>query len=326
VILAYPLRLLCLCLATFFLAHLLLGFLVSLLAPAAIRMGRRVRSDQAARLLLGLRLLPALGSLFLVAAVCAPSYLRFEPRGSEEEAGLLCLTAASMAAAIWATSLPRAISAAIRSIRFVRHCQRIGRQTQFPGESTPAWVVEGASGLLVATGIVRHRLFISQAVLDVLSPEQLSAALRHERAHGASHDNLKRMLLLLTPDVVPFSKRFAQLERAWMRFAEWAADDDAVAGDSVRSVSLAAALVRVARLRPAPRSSLLFTALLDEGRDLSARVERLLASEPAAYRSGATVSMVAASGALLTAASAAAVMLDPETLRSAHRVFEQFMR
>src|SRR5690349_1203168 len=119
-ILAYPLRLLCLCLATFFLAHLVLGLAVSILAPAAIRILRRVRSAQAARLLLGLRLLPVAGSLFLVAAVCAPSYLRFEPRGAEEEAGLACLTAAWMAAAIWATSFARAIAGTIRSIRYVR--------------------------------------------------------------------------------------------------------------------------------------------------------------------------------------------------------------
>jgi hypothetical protein len=111
-----------------------------------------------------------------------------------------------------------------------------------------------------------------------------------------------------------------------MRFAEWAADDDAVAGDSVRSLSLAAALVRVARLGPSPRPSPFVTALLDESFDLSARVERLLGTAPSANGSGWTMTMLAASCALLTMAFGTAVMLHPETLRSAHRMFEQFMR
>jgi hypothetical protein len=70
-----------------------------------------------------------------------------------------------------------------------------------------------------------------------------------------SRDNWKRLLIAMAPDLVPFAVRRRGLERSWARYAERAADDRAVAGSAHRSVALAAALVRVARLgaaAPAP--------------------------------------------------------------------------
>jgi len=323
--LPYPLRLLCLCLATFFLVHLVLGLGTWLLSPAAVRMARRLRPGTAARLLLSLRLFPLAGSVFLVAGLCVPSYLWLEPRASAEEVGFTCLAAALMAGAIWAISIARALGAATRSLRCIRRSQRLGRAVQLPGELSPVWVMEGAPVSLVLAGILRPRVFISRAVVDALSAEQLAAALRHERAHRISRDNLKRLLLLLAPDLFPFSRRFATIERAWARFAEWAADDGAVAGDSLRSLSLAAALVRVARLGPAPQPSPLVACLVDAGADLSARVERLLRCVPPGEESARTLPVMAAGGMVAVAASAVAVMMHPVTLHTAHRLFEQLM-
>ncbi|HEY2014313.1 MAG TPA: M56 family metallopeptidase [Bryobacteraceae bacterium] len=325
-ILPYPLRLLCLCLAAFFVFHLVLGLAAMLAAPLAIRRAERIRSQTAARLLLYLRLLPLAGSVFLVAGVCVPSYLWFEPEGDGEQIGAWCLAAAFLAVTIWAISIARGLRATVRSFRYVDRCRRYSRKMHLGGEPVPVWVVEGAPGCLVLAGIFRPRVFVSRAVLDALSVPQLSAALRHERAHRISRDNLKRLFLLLTPDVLPFSRCFRAIEGGWAKFAEWAADDGAVAGDSRRSLSLAAALVRVARLNPAsPLPIPLVTSLLGGGMDLLVRVDRLLREAPpreAPPRGTPVLAAGAIAGAL---ALAVAGMLQPATLHAAHRLLEELM-
>jgi hypothetical protein len=158
--------------------------------------------------------------------------------------------------------------------------------------------------------------------MRVLSAGQLAAALRHEEAHRVSRDNLKRLILLLAPGLLPGLHGFGAIERGWARFTEWAADDDAVAGDAHRSLSLAAALVRVARMGGSSPVSPLTAAFLGEGREISARVDRLLSparTEPAHPRKYLTAAAIT-----LTAVSAA-TMLNPATLQSAHRLIEQLI-
>jgi beta-lactamase regulating signal transducer with metallopeptidase domain len=175
--------------------------------------------------------------------------------------------------------------------------------------------------LVALAGFIRSTLVVSDAVVAALSRDELDAAIRHECAHGASRDNLKRLLALLAPDPVPFVRPFSALDRGWTMFSEWAADDAAVAGDACRSLSLAAALVRVARLS-AGRQPALASALIPEQRCVAARVERLLSSAPACAAS-------ARRGRLALAVSvvcAAAVLFAPAMLKSAHAVLEHLVR
>ena len=104
--------------------------------------------------------------------------------------------------------------------------------------------------------------------MNALPAGPLAAALRHEEAHRVSRDNLKRLLLLLAPGLLPGFHGFDVLERNWARFTEWAADDEAVAGDAHLSLYLAAALVRVARMGGAPAPSPLSASFLGDSREL----------------------------------------------------------
>jgi uncharacterized membrane protein len=325
-IFTYRLRLVCLCLACFFLFHVAVGLLVSLTASWAIRRASRMDAPSAAGFLLALRLLPAAAATIVVAGICAPSYLWLEPEASAEEVGLACVAAALLGLIILAFSLTRGLRASRRSLQFIRQCQRVGRQANLSGPPEPVWVVNGSAPLLALTGIVRPRLVISRPVVSALSSSQLAAVLRHEHAHRLSHDNLKRLIILLSPGLFPFLGGFDKLERAWARFTEWAADDCAVEGDTDgdgrRSLSLATALVRVARLGASLPAPLLAASLLADSQDLSARVHRLL--RPRA-QSRPRNPHLATAAVVAFAALLAAVMLNPGTLPAVHQLLERLI-
>jgi hypothetical protein len=102
--------------------------------------------------------------------------------------------------------------------------------------------------------------------------------------------------------------------------AEWAADDRAAAGNARRSLALAGALVRVARMGAAPAAPLA-TALMADATDLAVRVERLL--NP---RTPARARRTRGWPAAIAVAAMAAAAFQPGTLESAHRVLEELMR
>jgi len=313
-------RLVSIGLAVFFLMHLGLGVLVAALAPFVSRLASRIRASHAARLLLVLRLLPACGSSFVVLVLCVPSFLRFETVSGDEEVGWGCLAAAILGAAIWCISLARGLRAAGRSILYVRRCQRAACRLILPREPAPVWVLDRAEPFVMLAGLFRPRLVISLGVLNSLSAEQLGAALEHERAHWTGRDNLKRLMLVLAPGLLPFIRGFVGLEKSWARFVEWAADDLAVAGDSQRSLSLAGALVRVARMGIVPPPRPLVTSLLADPQELAARVDRLLHALPPrdVPRSWTAASVVLTAAIVL-------VTIQPATLRAVHGLLERLV-
>ena len=325
-ILPYLARLSCLCLAAFLLFHTAAWLLVSALAPWAIRLAGRVAPGAAAGFLLALRLFPAGFALLLVAGLCTPSYLWLEPRTVAEPMGPACLAAALFGLAVCALALARATGALVRTLRHIRQCRKLSREMRLPGEPEPLWLVDAAAPAVMLAGIYRPRLVISASVAAALPAEQLSAVVRHERAHRRSRDNLKRLLVLMAPDLLPFVHGFRNLDRAWARMAEWAADDWAAAGDPRRSLALAAALVRVARLGAHPPTPALVTSLGADGTDLPVRVDRLLRPVRPVLRSGRREPVLRASAGLLLAGALAAVLANPATLRSAHEFLELLIR
>jgi hypothetical protein len=326
-ILPYLARLLCLSLACFFLVHLALGLGVSLLAPSVLAVAKRVRPSSAAGLLLAARLFPSVASVMVVAGICVPSYLWLEPDAPVEEVGLICFALALLGVASWGVSLGRGLRAIVLSIRYGRYCKKVGAQILLAGERVS--VVDGAGGLLALAGIVHPRLVISREVARELSPDQLVVAFRHEVAHRTSRDNLKRLLMLIVPEVLPFRFRLvaglAMLERGWARFTEWAADDLAVRGDSRRSVSLAGALVRVARMGVAAEASPLMTSLVADPGDLEARVDRLLGAAPGA-ENPAHWRPVFMAPILLVAGFLVVAFTGPATFEATHWLLEQLIR
>jgi Zn-dependent protease with chaperone function len=321
----YAVRLFCLCLASFFVVNAGAGLLVSAGSRRAMRFAGTMRAGAAARFLFAMRILPFALGVGAVVGLCVPSYLWFEPHATPERVGVGCLALVFLGAVSWLVAMGRVSRALVISERCQRIWNETGREHRLTRETARAMVVEKDAPLLALAGILRPRLIVSRGVLCALSADQLDVALQHEKAHRVSRDNLKRLFLLMVPDSIPFVRGLGALEEAWAKFAEWAADDEAVRGDSNRAVSLASALLRVARMGAGPRLSFLHTSLVGGDRDLAARVERLLEFETAiAQRRPVSQSLTVGAGFAM-AALIATLLAGPAILSSVHRLLELFL-
>ena len=107
---------------------------------------------------------------------------------------------------------------------------------------------------------------------------------------------------------------------------EWAADDHAVAGDSQRALSLAAALVSVAKMGVNHQSayllSSLYSPLVAEDEDLAVRVDRLLREQQYAEKPLAPLVQVARNVALVAGGLVIAALVWPGSLGSVHQILK----
>ncbi len=275
---SFTLKLLVTCSASFFLIHCALSLASTASSRVAIQRAERMSPRLGARLLFFLRIFPASFASLVVLGLCVPSFLLFEPRTYAERLNLLCFIIAILGLAIWLISIGNSVYASINSRSFVLRVERVGQKISLAPGSLPSWVLSEGPPTFALWGIIRPRLILSRDVLDALTAEELDVVLRHEGAHRSFGDNLKRLLLLLAPDPLPFLRCFAGLDRTWAELSEWAADDEATRGDAQASVVLAQALIRVSRLGLSSPSRLA-ASLISDGH-LAKRVDRLLLIKP----------------------------------------------
>jgi Zn-dependent protease with chaperone function len=324
-ILPYTLRLVCLCFASFFLVHAALGVAVWAGTPGAIRIGESMRPRSGAQFLLALRLLPFTLAALAIAGLCVPSYLWLETNEATERVGLTCCAIALLGALVCASSLVRGARALFISVRQARGCRRSGRLSA-EESIVPMTVMNSDAPVLALAGLVRPSVIVSRGVLETLSGEELEAALEHEKAHRVSRDNWKRLVLFLAPEIFPFTRAFARLNRGWAKLIEWAADDEATAGDSRRSVSLATALIHLAQMGRSPAVSPLSSSFVGNDRDLCARVDRLLGLAPTHANAPQRPRIALGIAAALATTVTLAVILRPGTFLSVHQLLERLLR
>jgi Zn-dependent protease with chaperone function len=328
--LPYILRLLLISSAILFLVHAIVGLGARLLSPGIIDFSRKFRPRVAARLLLFARLVPfGLASIFVL-GFCVPSYLWFEPGATSERVSSACILAGFLGISLCFQSFFRALRAVLNTRKFTRSCLKTGRELLLSAESSSVLVVESKVPILAMAGVIRPRLVLSQGVLNSLSHDQLEAAVRHERAHLTSADNLKRLLVMFSPEIFPFVHAFSSIEHAWKKTSEWAADDSAVENDTLRSLSLASALIRVAQLGAPPRLSPLCTALVSSGAanadsDLADRVDRLLHPAPAGIHPTKRWANFAGCAAIAMGLLVMIAASRPSTLHSVYQLLERLI-
>jgi hypothetical protein len=322
----YLVRLIAVLLTSFFLVNLALGVVVIAIGPAVSRLAASLPPNLAAGIVLLLRLLPATSSLLVAALICLPSYLRFEPRLVTERVSLPCVLAAVVGAGLCLESISRTIDACIELRRFRRLCRsRLIEQLE-PLKEPVQWLVQSQEPILACVGFLRPTLIVSDRLSKLLLPEQMCLALEHERAHVHSRDNLKRLLLVLAPDLLPFTRSMRSLERNWVALAEWAADDLAVDRDVRKALTLAETLVKVAKLggnvRQDAQLSSLFTL---HSVDLGRRVDRLIQRSPNTPEESRPLRAIPAAGMAVLLFSIATAGCNLHVSRIAHTWLERLM-
>jgi len=273
-----------------------------------------------ARLLFWLRLLPTISGLAIMGLVFLPAWLAFEPRDTRESLPIAVAVAAAGTAALLLLGLGRGARAWWSTRRLSREWQGQGQPIDLPGLRVPAYRIAHPFPVVALLGILRPRLFVAEQVLEACEGHELDAILAHERAHLASGDNLKALVLRSCGDVLALAGA-GRLERAWSKACEHAADAVA-ARSSALPEDLASALLKVARLSDL-RSLPLPASALHEGGDVAYRVQRLLGVTAAV----SSPSILAAWLGLLTIpASAAVAVLHVPALRGVHSLVEQVLR
>jgi Zn-dependent protease with chaperone function len=321
----YYIRLIVLCFAAFYVAHAALWLAIRGLASTSLRIAQTMRPRMAARFLFAVRCAPVVVSSFLIAGFCIPSYVWWEPDIAGERVGWFCLIAAVLGTAVWVLSISRGGTSVVQTERYLRRWKRESEKAGAFAEPADMLVVHDCAAIMAVAGVRRPRLVVSERVMEVLSEEQRAVAIRHEAAHRSSRDNLKKLALLLMPDVFPFCRGLGQVERAWSRFTEWAADDEAVDGSQERALSLATALVRVAKLGVRPAPAFVLSSLIADGEDLALRVDRLLKEPAYADRPLQPLVAVARNTILVLACVVGTVLLWPESLNGVHRLLERLV-
>jgi len=234
-----------------------------------------------ARLLFSLRILPPVLAFLTVSLLLVPSYLAYEPRHAAETVSFKLALLAIFSATGIAVSVYRGIGTHRATANLTSDWLRQGKPIQIPGIYIKSYEIKHAFPLIGIVGFLRPRLFIASQVLEVLTPEEISAAVAHENGHLTARDNLKRGLLQACRDALLIIPCGRLLDRSWSEASEEAADENAARQGSCIALDLASALVKIARIIPlGGRPTMPAGVFLlgdEETKGIKSRVRRLIA-------------------------------------------------
>jgi Zn-dependent protease with chaperone function len=284
-----------------------IGLLSRILLPRIAALEPDVR----VRLLFRLRIFPMAAATIGAVGVVLPTFLWFEPSGSQERIPLTLIATATCGLLLLSSAAWRALRALARTRALARHW--LSRARAIDGVETPvaAYAIDDVYPTVAVVGIRRPRLFLSSRVLDECSADETRAMILHEQAHIETHDNARRLALRACPELFA---SVTNLDRAWEAAAEEAADGLVARRAPHLAMSLAQALVRVGRLVPDPLVA--SASALYSGGSLESRVRRLVTPAPAAQPSTSYGCVVMT---LVTLGAVSVFLLSAPVL---HRVIE----
>lgn len=229
--------------------------------------------------LLRLRLFPALAGAIVSIGMLLPSFLSHEPLMMREAVGPVLPGLAALSVVLLAHGAWRVLRATLATRRLSTAWRATSRPLMQGAIAMD--VIDVPAPIVALVGLWRPRVVVAQPVVQACTSDELAQVAAHEEAHRLANDNLKRLLMLATPDVLSWTPVAAEMVERWHLASEEAADAAAVGEDRQARLALASALVKVARLAtqmtPLPSLASPLTGL--DG--LERRVRRLLACEPA---------------------------------------------
>lgn len=270
-----------------------------------------------ARRLLQLRLMPSVAAAAITLFVITPAFAIFEPPSAGEETGPV-LEAVAVLALI---QIGLAVFAAMRSAMVTTRIEREWlRSSELIHASRSAglraFAIQSASPMVALVGVFAPKLIAARTVVDACTPEEIACIVAHERGHFDARDNLKRWIMASLPDALRWTPIHHEIVDAWHHAAEDAADDAATGGHAVARAELAALLLKIVRLAPAPAWNAAIVSPFVEHHGLERRVRRLLQPEIEPPAPLAIVPMVAVTTIAIAMVTA---MSSPAALK---RIFE----
>ncbi len=314
-------------------ALLAINSLASLLLTAIWRLSEKrlttLSAHTRAETLFALRALPAALALVCAGMLVVPAYVAYEPRVTDEIVStklaiLALLSATGVVFALW-----RVYRSWFATRSLLRGWLHISERIDLHGLTIPTFRLEHSFPIIAVVGSVRPRLFIASRVLDVLTKEELAAAIAHEQGHLIARDNLKRLVLRACRDLLMLVPLGRSLDRAWAQAAEAAADEHAARENPDRALNLASALIKIAKMVPTrERAEIPLGAYLigaEESHGVKTRIRRLLdiASHPVDQRDNGWLLRSAQAILLITfSVFAVTAACEPRVLLRVHEIIE----
>ena len=267
--------------------YLIVNAILSIAVVAAIKRSARSSQDaNASGLWFAARVGPAAVALLFVVGVFVPSYWKYEPRESVEGFDITLTVLALAATGLFGAALVRGVGAWIGAVRRTRLWMSTARPLALAGTHIPAFEIDAEAPIIALVGVLRPRLLVTRGLVAALTDEELAASVAHEIGHSRAKDNLKRLIMRATPDLLASTPSARAIERRWASAAEHSADLIAAAGNPDARCALASALVKVARLMPTVTPITQPISTLVDGGEIASRVEQLLADSAPITRHG----------------------------------------
>ena len=218
---------------------------------------------------------PTVAAAAVTLLLLVPAFVQFEPAAQGERAGLVLVVAAGAGLVQIAWMAARGAWMLLGARRLTRRWLRRATPLADGTWPLPATRIDTGMPVVALAGWRRPHLLVDRRVIETCTPVELAAIGAHERAHAVASDNARRWLVGVC------CGWSSGTGRAWSRAAEQAADERA-AETPERALALASALVKVARLAPAPVFTDAVLSTMHDGGEIEARVTRLLALGDAA--------------------------------------------
>ena len=241
---------------------------------------RKCSARTRAEILFVMRIGPPVIALVAIAAFMIPSYLIYEPHASGESVSLKLGLLAAFSAIGVGLAITRGIRTWLATRSLLKDWLANSTRIELNEISVPTFVLQHSFPIIAVVGAIRPRLFIADHVLELLSTEELGAAVAHECGHLAARDNFKRSVMRVSRAALLLIPCGRSLDRAWSEASESAADEHAAQQSSFVALNLASALVRIARMIPAGQRQEIPAAvsafLSDDSPGVKVRVKRLV--------------------------------------------------